>query len=225
MRFALALLGVSSVVACRADEMPSAGEQQAIDALVRLGGKADIDPKLAPEARVAAKLESADDGLLLALKKHPQIGAIEVLDATRCTAKGYSGLKDVPELRRLVLSKCNMTPLAVTAIAQCKELRHLALVEAGLTDAGLAPLKKLALLEHLSLSNNSRITDKGMLTVKSFERLQMLYLANTAITDKGLWELKGLDGLRTLNVANTKVTADAAEKFVDEMPNLRSIRK
>ena len=64
-----------------------------------------------------------------------------------------------------------------------------------------------------------------MQTVKRFERLQALYLANTSLTDKGLRELKGLDGLRTLNVANSKITADAAEKFVDEMPNLRGIRR
>ena len=75
------------------------------------------------------------------------------------------------------------------------------------------------------ITNNPKITDKGMQTVKGCERLRALYLASTALTDKGLAELKVLDGLRTLNVVNTRVTADAAEKFVDEMPNLRGIRR
>ena len=104
-------------------------------------------------------------------------------------------------------------------------LRHLGLNESGITDVELPALKKLTRLEHLTLTNNPKITDKGMQTVKGFERLQALYLGNTALTDKGLAELRGLDGLRTLNLANTKVTADAAEKFVDEMPNLRGIRR
>ena len=65
----------------------------------------------------------------------------------------------------------------------------------------------------------------GRLGRCSFERLRELYLANTGITDKGLAALAGLDGLRTLNLANTKVTADACDKFVDAMPNLRGIRR
>jgi hypothetical protein len=64
-----------------------------------------------------------------------------------------------------------------------------------------------------------------MQTVKGFERLQVLYLANTSIGDAGLAELKVLDGLRTLNVGNTKVTAEAADKFADDMPNLRTVRR
>jgi hypothetical protein len=64
-----------------------------------------------------------------------------------------------------------------------------------------------------------------MATVKTLERLQALYLGKTGITDKSLPELKGLDGLKQLNVVGTKVTGDAAEKFADEMPNLRGVRR
>jgi hypothetical protein len=64
-----------------------------------------------------------------------------------------------------------------------------------------------------------------MATVKTLERLQALYLGKTSITDKGLMELKTLDGLRVLSVVSTKVTGEAAEKFADEMPNLRQVRR
>ena len=226
MRFALlAFLSFACVAVVRADDTPSAEEQKAIDAVEKAGGKASIDPKLAAGARVSAHFDSATDTVLISLKKYPQIGAIEVLDANKCTEKGLGALKDLPNLRKLILGKSDLNSARVNAIGQCKELRHLGLVEAGLTDGELAGLKKLTLLEHLSLSNNAKITDKGMQTVKGFERLQALYLANTALTDKGLAELNVLDGLRTLNIANTKVTADAAEKFVDEMPNLRNVRR
>jgi len=224
MRLALAAILVASSYGA-ADDTPTPLERKAIDSVVKAGGKAQIDPKLGPEARIAARFDSVSDTTLFALKKEPLIGAIEVIDATRCTEKGLAALKDLPNLRKLVLGKSNLKAAGASAIGQCPELRYLGLADSGLTDLDLANLKKLTRLEHLALSNNPRITDKGMQTVKGFERLRALYLANTALTDKGLVELKVLDGLRTLNVANTKVTADAAEQLVDEMPNLRGIRR
>jgi len=224
MRLALAAAFLTFVGGA-ADDTPTPLERKAIDAVAKIGGNAQIDLKLAPEARVAARFDSAGDAALLALKKETLIGAIEVIDATRCTEKGLAALKELPNLHKLVLGKSNLKAAGASAIGQCPELRYLGLADSGLTDVDLANLKKLTRLEHLALSNNPRITDKGMQTVKGFERLRALYLANTALTDKGLVELKVLDGLRTLNVANTKVTAEAAEQFVDEMPNLRGIRR
>ena len=104
-------------------------------------------------------------------------------------------------------------------------MRDLRLPGSGLSDAELASLKKLARLESLDVSENPRVTDKGLATVKTFDRLQALYLARTSVSDKGLAELKGLEGLRTLYLGGTRVTADAADKFAEDMPNLRVVRK
>jgi Leucine-rich repeat (LRR) protein len=225
MRFALIAPVLLAASFAAADETPTPTEQKAIDAIEKAGGMATIDPKLAPGARVAAKLTAATDATLLALRKHPSIGALDILDAAKCTTKGLIALKDLPKLRKLVLGSSNLTVAGARAIGQCADLRHLGLAEAGLTDAELGGLQNLKRLEHLTLSNNPKITDRGMQTVRGFERLQVLYLSNTALTDKGLAMLRVLDGLRTLNVVNTGVTAEAADKFVDEMPNLRAIRR
>lgn len=227
MRFLLTALlasGLASLTLAQ-PKGATADEKADLDAVAKAGGKADIDPKLAPDARVVAKFEAATDATLVALKKHPHIGAVEVFDATKCTEKGFAALKELPHLRRLVLSKSDMSLGRVNAIAGCAELRDLRLPGAGLSDAELVPLQKLTLLEQLDLSENGQVTDRGMASVKALERLRALYLAKTAITDKGLMELKDLDGLRTLYVGGTKVTADAAEKFTDQMPNLRVIRR
>jgi hypothetical protein len=208
-----------------AEDKPTADEKKAIDAIAKLGGKATIDTKLAPEARIAAKFDAVTDSTLIALARQPRVGAIDAFDATKCTDKGYSALKALPHLRRFVLSKSDLNPARINSIGQYKQLRYLGLVDAGLTNIEITGLKNLKLLEHLSLSENPKLNDAAMETVKQLDRLRELHLANTALTDKGLAELSGLDGLRTLNLTNTKVTADACDKFVDMMPNLRGIRR
>jgi Leucine-rich repeat (LRR) protein len=216
---------ISAILAQPASNTPTADEKKAIDLVAAAGGKAEIDPKLPTAARVAVTIETATDAVLASLKKAPQVGSLSVTDATKCTDKGFAALKELPHLRKLVIGQSALSSAGVNAIGQCKELRVLYLGNAGLTDAELAGLKKLTLLESLDVSGNPQITDKGMVHIKALERLQFLYLANTSLTDKGLPELKPLDGLRTLNVVGTKVTGDAADRFADDMPNLRAVRR
>lgn len=225
MRFTLAGMFAIGLTILAAAQPPTNDEKAAIDLVAKAGGKAVLDPKLPATARVSAKFEAANDSTLIGLKKATHIGALDVFDATRCTEKGFSAIKDLPNLQKLTLGKSVLGAPAVNAIGQCKELRVLYLPGSGLTDAELVGLKKLTLLEALDVSDNPQVTDRGMATVKALERLQILYLGKTGITDKAFAELKGLDGLHSLNVVGTKVTADAAEQFADEMPNLRTVRR
>ncbi len=223
--FALFALGLSSVALAQpADKKPTDDEKKSIDLVVKAGGKAEIDPRLPAEARVSAKFETATNATLTALKKAAHVGAVDAFDASACTDVGFVALKQLPHLRKLTLGKSAMSGPSVAALAQCKELRVLYVPGSGLNDTELATLKKLALLENLDVADNP-ITDRGMTSLKSLERLQVLYLAKTNITDTGLMELKSLDGLRALYVGGTKVTGPAAEKFADEMPNLRQVKR
>lgn len=223
MRFPPAAILLLALAPAAAAQTPTADERAAVDGVGKLGGKATVDPKLPAAARVAAQFDAPTDAALAGLKKFPQVGAVNLFDAARCTDKGFAALRELPNLRKLVVEKAALTPAAAAAVGQGKELRHLALMDCGLTDAELAGLKSLTLLEHLTLADNPQITDKGMATVKGFERLRALNLNKTAVSDKGLAELRGLDGLRTLSVRMTKVTGDAADRFPDGMPNLRKV--
>ena len=98
--------------------------------------------------------------MLASLKKAPQIGALDVFDATRCTEAGFAALKQLPHLRKLTLGKSVMSGPSTTAIAQCKELRVLYLAGSGLSDSELATLKKLTFLESLDISDNPQVTDR-----------------------------------------------------------------
>lgn len=221
----LAVLGFAAVLSAQQNDAPTADEQKVIAAAKSFKAKTSIDINLHPDARVAVKMDTANDAALAALAKHPQIGSIQALDGTFCTAKGFTALHALPHLRRLVLNKSGVTDKELTVIVGCKELRELVIPESAVTDAGLADLTKLTRLEALNLSDAVKVTDKGMAHIKMLERLEELHLNKTSITDKGLLELKPLEGLRALSVGGTKVTQAAAEKFPDEMPNLRVVRR
>lgn len=225
MRTAFTLLGVLGATAALAADPPTDSEKKTIDALARLGGKAAVDAGLHKDARVAVKFEALTDAAFAAVKRHPNVGAVAAFDGTKLTEKTYAALKDLPHLRKFVLSQSTQTVKTVAHLAECAELRVLALPSGRLSDAELAALKKLSRLESLDVSENPALTDKAMATVKELERLEFLYLSNTGVSDKGLFELKPLEGLRTVNATNTRVTADGARKFADEMPNLRVVRR
>ena len=226
MRFAFALLmPLFVVVISQAQPAPTAEEKTAMAAVLKLGGKAGIDPELPSGSRVTAKFDTATDTLLKSLSKQPQIGAIQALDARQCTDKGFTALHELPNLRRLTLNVSGVNEKKLEAIVGCANLRELIIPQSTLTDDNVAALAKLPRLEALDLSENPRLTDKAIATIAGLERIGKLSLGKTGLTDKGLLELKPLEGLRELHVAGTKVTANAAEKFADEMPNLRVVRR
>ena len=227
MRITLAyiLLLTAFWTAQAADDKPTAEEQKTIAAAKQLKAKAAIDTTLHADARVSVKFDTTNDAAFAALAKHPEIGAIQSLDGTACTAKGFTAIHALPHLQRLVLNKSGVTDKGLAAIAGCKDLRELVIPESTLTDAGLVEIEKLPRLVALDLSESVKVTDKGMAHIIKLERLEVLHLNKTSITDKGLLELKPLEGLRSLSVGGTKVTQAAAEKFPDEMPNLRVVRR
>ncbi len=225
LRYALGFAFFIGLAATQAQSDTTTEEKDALAAVVRLGGKATLDTDLPVGSRVTAKFETATDLTLRDLKKYPAIGAIQALDGRQCTTRGFELLKDLPNLRRLVLNVSGVTDKELEVIVECKNLRELVIPASGVTDAGVLLLAKLPRLEVLALSENPRITDKSMATIAGLERLQKLYLGKTSLTDQGLAELKPLEGLHQLHVAGTRVTAEAALKFADEMPNLRVVRR
>lgn len=76
------------------------------------------------------------------------------------------------------------------------------------TDAELARLKTFTRLEELYLIE-TKITDAGLANLCGLANLHTLDLGRTPITDKGIVRLEGLSNLRTLGLSSTKIT-DAA---------------
>jgi hypothetical protein len=57
-------------------------------------------PEARPGGAGGGEVRHRTDAALLALKKFPQVGAVEVFDATKCTDKGLKALPELPNLRR-----------------------------------------------------------------------------------------------------------------------------
>src|SRR5207249_2196199 len=123
-------LGTLAAVTRGQDDPPTGDEQKTVAALSKLKMRATVEADLSKDARVAVKLDPGSDALLIALKKHPNVGAVTVADGTRCTVTGFKALAELPHLRKLVVgSGANDAVLGV--VSECPQLRTLALLSSG----------------------------------------------------------------------------------------------
>ena len=78
-------------------------------------------------------------------------------------------------------------------------------------------------LESLLLKS-AKITDVGLMHLKSLPQLRSLALENAAITDAGVPHLKALEYLEALNLQGTKVTDAGVHDFQQAMPKAKVVR-
>ena len=191
-------------------------EQQAIALAEELGGSARVDEKLDEIARVAVKLPEASDAVLRRLCKMPSVGAVEILDATKCSEVGFASLKELPDLQTLVLGKCPLNEKQAAAIGTLRSLNVLFLGESKLGDGTFAGFKKLVNLKTLDVSD-SHITDKSAAVLLGMKKLEVLNLSKTKFADDGVMELKALENLKLLKLNQTNVT----RKGIDALEEAR----
>jgi hypothetical protein len=114
-------------------------------------------------------------------------------------------IKDLPNLRRLILANCN-----------------------GVTDKSLATIGDLTALEELDLSG-APVTDAGLEYLAELPKLRTLSLAGTAVTDRGLKYLKRIKTLSSLDLtpghgpAKVGLITDAALADLKEFKSLKSV--
>jgi len=195
------------VVAFVAGPTARAGEQeQAIAAIKRLGGKVEVDEKVAgkPVVTVYLWVKGVTDKDLKHLRAFPSIEHLSLGDF-QVTDEGLKLLRELPRLESLYLQRTRITDAGLAHLKDCKNLSALWLRGTKVTDAGLAFLEDCMNLTELDLSGTS-ITDEGLVHLKDHKKLTRLDLDDTPVTDAGLAHLAELKGLTILTLSGTKVS-------------------
>lgn len=115
-----------------------------------------------------------------------------------------------PNLRKLRLSRDQVSDAGLEILSDCSQLEELDLSEDSLiSDAGMASVAKLKALKKLNLWR-VQISDAGVLMLAPLVNLDWLNLDNTKLSDAGLSALSDMTKLSFLHLGSTQITADGA---------------
>jgi hypothetical protein len=135
------------------------------------------------------------------------------LDLSHTMIKGtnIARLGNLKKLEWLNLGSNDLNSHSAERLANLNlpRLRCLAVCRANLTDSDMPYLAKMTNLISLEMSDNPRLTDKGLVALKALKNLAILDLRQTAVTVKGLLALRGLP---LQNVSLNKELASAADE-------------
>ena len=214
-RFAPLLLLLAAPLLAAAGK-PTDAEADAIAAVKKLGGSAEVDSALDEQARLSVVFDRPTDAALLAVAKLPAVGAVDVRDGTKITEKGFAALKELPDLQKLFVGKGVISPAEAEAVGTLRTLGVLVLGGCKLTDAELGQFKKLRNLTTLDLMDTA-VTDKSADTLLALTKLEEVNLSGTKVGDAGAKKMLELGKLKLLQLNNTKVTAAAISEMEDEL--------
>jgi len=97
-----------------------------------------------------------------------------------------------------------LTDADLAQLKNLAELKDLILMNTAVTDSGIDQIKGFTNLSWLALGG-CQITDTGVKQLKSLTNLEMLFLARTPISDQALQHLNALPNLSVLNLSGTKI--------------------
>lgn len=213
---ALLALPVALNTAPAEEKKPTEAEAELIALVEKLGGTAKLSGELAADSRVAAVFEKADDDTLKKLAKQPNLGSLDIRSDGKVTAKGYSTLKELPNLQRLQVLGGKFTLEEATAIATLQTLTTLSVSGAKLTDLDVVRFTKLKNLKNLDLMDTP-VSDAGVEKLLALTALEELNLSGTKVTAGAAKKLLGLEKLKLLQLNNTKVSGEAIGAMEDQL--------
>jgi Leucine-rich repeat (LRR) protein len=160
------------------------------------------------------------DAALRLLKDLPQVRNL-VVAGLHVSDAGLADIDSLPQLTSLGVGNCGVGDDGVAHLKGLKQLKWLCLDNMGLSDQGLKHLEGLDQLEYLNLGM-THTTDAGLKHLKGLSHLRNLVLNNTEITDAGLECLRQLKQLEDLFLAQTQIT-DAGLEHLAKMQQLRCL--
>lgn len=188
---------------------------------VTLGGAGITDRGMAGLARLTSleELHIVDTAVTeVGLAQLARCKKLTRLDLEGSKATTLEPLRDLPNLKILLVSNGPLTTLWTTPVTGLGRLETLHVVRTSLADAGLAHLDGLPGLKSLAL-DEATFTDAGMAHVGRCVALLKLTVSSVKITT--LRPLRNLHRLEGLYLANTEITT---LEPVRDMPRLEELK-
>jgi len=135
----------------------------------------------------------ATDKGLLSLKKMPKLQQLSA-SMTGVNGSFLQKSENFPDLQYLVLFDCKLDSNQLAGLTKLPKLKYLDVHHADIGDEALASVAKCPHLETLRLSENARISDRGLKLLSGLKQLSKLELQDTSITFEGLKKLQPLSG-------------------------------
>ena len=150
---------------------------------------------------------TVDDGGAAAIAQLPNLKVL-ALDRLKISSDGLHRMLTLNNLEEFYLAETAIDDNGLALIPQFEHLKKLRLSHNQITDAGIAHLANIVGLVDLDLSENSRLSDAGMMHLSGLKKLKKLNLWSVPIGDAGVRELADLTDLAWLNLDNTQLTDD-----------------
>lgn len=186
-------------------------QQEAIDAIKRLGGKVlyDYQRLKLNHFNLAAKPKDP--------KAFHRVVSVSLRN-TKTTDNDLKQLAKLPRLEMLDLTNTRITGAGLAHLKGLNNLRVLSLWKTRVDDSGLDNLKGLTKMRQLVL-DETKVTDGGLVHLKGMTELEeWLGLTDTKVTDQGLQALTGFKKLKSLNLRRTLVTEDGVNQLRRALP-------
>lgn len=152
-----------------------------------------------------------------------QLRGLVLQNCDSVTNAGLGQLKELRNLRVLVIEKSQVNDDGLESLAMLEKLEVLELDHAEVHGPGLQHLAGLQELKLLSL-RFCPLDDSGMGHLACLPNLQRLYFYRTRLTDAGLSDLLSLKKLELLHLGKTPVTFAGANAFEKEFGRSPIIR-
>lgn len=139
------------------------------------------------------------DASILALSNLKYLRTL-VCSSTAIQGSNLTSLLKVTTLRKLYLGCNKIEPEALSRVAQLRQLECLNLARTGLDDKLAENLTKMSNLIHLEISDNPKLTDKGLALLRTLPKLKSIDLRNTGVTANGIlaWRKSKLNAIDIL---------------------------
>jgi Leucine-rich repeat (LRR) protein len=148
------------------------------------------------------------------------------LDSRDISDEGLIVLQALTNLKALDVFSARITDRGCSYLAKVKSLETLDLCGGGIGDLGCISLATLDNLTSLNLSQNERITNRGVAALAALSTLRALNLSNTRINSGALRYLSGLKHLESLAMYGCSGICDNGGliEFQEALPKLKCLK-